>query len=654
MEKKNKKPILFLLLIAVVGIVVGGTLAYFTTTDTYTNIFNTGSYDIEMIETFVSPDNWTPGTTTPKTIIATNHGTTPAAVRVKLTPSWEDKKGDPLPLTDGTNEAAIINFNSNLNRKWVYQDGYYYYKRALNENQSTTTLLNSVTFNPEVTFDKTRDCDTVNGVTTCTTTFNDYAGGKYTLKIDVETAQFDKYQEIWGTSVDLKEPILVEGTLMVHNDNQGTTFGKNIARANFESLTIVDNIDIPETAIDSWDVSAEQNGSVMAWYLNENNNTFFELYIGQEDGVIANPNSSYALSYFRYLKTMDVTNLDVSNVTDMSYMLTYDGRESQTFSIQGLEDWDTSNVTNMTQMISVVGYSATTWSIGNLSNWDTSNVTNMSYMFNYAGLQATTFNIGNLNNWKTSNVADMQHMFDYAGYNATTWNIGNISDWNVSNVTNLSYFLSGTGGNSTVWSVGDLSDWNVSNVTDMSSMFSHSGKNAGTWFVGNLGKWDVSNVQDMSYMFMESGYNSTNWSVGDLSSWDTSKVYNMTNMFDNAGTHSITWGIGDLSNWDTSKATSTLLQMFASAGRYSTTWNSIGTLKVYAHDLTNMFIYNENAKAVLEIRVKPTAYTNIFLKSATNQGSGITVNYTSAVTNIDNIIATKSSNSNVVKGSVVN
>ena len=50
MEKKNKKPILFLLLIAVVGIVVGGTLAYFTTTDTYTNIFNTGSYDIEMIE----------------------------------------------------------------------------------------------------------------------------------------------------------------------------------------------------------------------------------------------------------------------------------------------------------------------------------------------------------------------------------------------------------------------------------------------------------------------------------------------------------------------------------------------------------------------------------------------------------------------------
>ena len=193
----NKKPIVFMSLLFTVFLALGVTLAYFTTSDTFNNEFTAGTYSIETQEAFVSPDSWKPGDTVEKTIIATNKGNTPAAVRIKLTPSWEDKNGNPLSLTDNNdNEAAVINFNSNFNDKWVYQDGYYYYLRPLDENESTTTLIESVTFNPAVNFDKTRDCDTVNGVTTCTTTFNDYAGGKYTLKIEVETAQYDKYKDI--------------------------------------------------------------------------------------------------------------------------------------------------------------------------------------------------------------------------------------------------------------------------------------------------------------------------------------------------------------------------------------------------------------------------------------------------------------------------
>ena len=56
------------------------------------------------------------------------------------------------------------------------------------------------------------------------------------------------------------------------------------------------------------------------------------------------------------------------------------------------------------------------------------------------------------------------------------------------------------------------------------------------------------------------------------------------------------------------------------------------------------------AKATLNIYSNPTTYSGAFTRAATVQGSGITVNYTSAVTNIDSIIATKSSDSNVVKG----
>ena len=49
-----------------------------------------------------------------------------------------------------------------------------------------------------------------------------------------------------------------------------------------------------------------------------------------------------------------------------------------------------------------------------------------------------------------------------------------------------------------------------------------------------------------------------------------------------------------------------------------------------------------------------TDYTNMFFGVATEPGTQITVNYTSATSSlVDSMIATKSSNSNVVKGSLV-
>jgi hypothetical protein len=56
---------------------------------------------------------------------------------------------------------------------------------------------------------------------------------------------------------------------------------------------------------------------------------------------------------------------------------------------------------------------------------------------------------------------------------------------------------------------------------------------------------------------------------------------------------------------------------------------------------------------------KPTYYTGnngylkTFLSSSTTNGALITVNYTAEVDNIDDIIATKAPNSNVVKGSLI-
>lgn len=223
---KSKKSLVALVLVAVLGI-VGVTFAYFTSTDTFENVFGTKPYSMEVTETFTSPDNWTPGATTSKSVIATNKGDVDAAVRVSYTESWVDSNGDPLSLTDNAtptpNRAAIINFASDYTTKWTKSTeggkDYYYYKTKLAKNASTSSLIQSVTFNPNVTIStsdtctytlnddsttttKPADMTTVKSVT-CRTTTNGYAGGTYTLTVKVETVQYDQYQTAWGTSVTI-------------------------------------------------------------------------------------------------------------------------------------------------------------------------------------------------------------------------------------------------------------------------------------------------------------------------------------------------------------------------------------------------------------------------------------------------------------------
>ena len=219
---KNKKVLFVLLLICILGI-VGATFAYFSSTDTFQNIFGTKIYKMEVVEKFASPDDWTPGTTTPNTVVATNKGDVDAAVRVSFVEEWKDASNNPLPLTDGDdNHAAIINYSDSLNRKWIssVENGtrYYYYKYKIGSNKSTSTFIDSVTFNPALEIDTENNCVT-NSEThqqICTTETSGYAGGTYTLTITVETIQYDQYRNAWNTNVNILSDLpytLVSGNL---------------------------------------------------------------------------------------------------------------------------------------------------------------------------------------------------------------------------------------------------------------------------------------------------------------------------------------------------------------------------------------------------------------------------------------------------------
>ena len=176
-------------------------------------------------------------------------------------------------------------------------------------------------------------------------------------------------------------------------------------------------------------------------------------------------------------KTLDLTNWDTSNVTNMSNMFS-----DCTVDELVVSGWDTSNVTNMSNM-----FDSFFGTLIGISNWDTSNATSMSNMFN----SICTIEILDLSNWDTSNVINMSDMFR-----------GLISIIN----THFKHL--------------NLSNWDTSNVTDMSNMFRDC--MLLTELIG-IENFNTSNVTNMQSMF----YNCDLLTSLDLSNWDTSKVTDM-------------------------------------------------------------------------------------------------------------------------------
>lgn len=199
MSKKNKKKLLAFLGISTFTI-LGGTLAYFTTSTTFKNIFNTAKYETQIVEDFVSPDNWTPGTTTKKEITVTNKGTIDMAVRASYTEKWIDGDGNELSLSDENNNvAAIINFNSDWKKD---DDGYYYYGSKenltnLTPKETSTSFISGVTFNENIVATLTKTESEDGNTITYTSSGNGYDNAKYTLTVRIDTIQYDQAKNVW-------------------------------------------------------------------------------------------------------------------------------------------------------------------------------------------------------------------------------------------------------------------------------------------------------------------------------------------------------------------------------------------------------------------------------------------------------------------------
>ena len=337
-----------------------------------------------------------------------------------------------------------------------------------------------------------------------------------------QEAKFSAYVKI-----DSGSTLAYDALTEVNTNTNSPALNGPISREEVEKITFNNTNTVPSNAIDSWDVSDKQNGSVMAYTLDEDNDGLYELYIGQNEGVVANPNSQYLFAYFSKLETINLNNLDTSKVTNMSYMFFYSAAKTL-----DLSSFDTSNVTTMSDMFE---NSAAT-EIKGLAKFDTSKVTSMSFMFTYSA--ATSLD---LSSFDTSNVTYMAGMFS----NSAATEIKGLDKFETSNVTTMSQMFYKSAATSL-----NLSNFNTSKVTSLSQMFSDTKVTT-----LNLSSFDTSKVTSMYRMFWASAATSL-----DLSSFDTSNVTNMEAMFATSKATSL-----DLSNFDTSNVTNMSSMFYSSA-----------------------------------------------------------------------------------------
>lgn len=129
-----------------------------------------------------------------------------------------------------------------------------------------------------------------------------------------------------------------------------------------------------------------------------------------------------------------------------------------------LSNWDVSSVTDMSQMFEQ-SIGMTDKLIGlNLSGWNVSSVTDMSRMFYFNSSLATI----DLSGWNPSSITNLDSMF----YGCKVLTNLDLSYWNTSKVTNMTCLFRNC---SALQSI-DLSGWSVSSVANMNSLFAYCEK----------------------------------------------------------------------------------------------------------------------------------------------------------------------------------
>ena len=393
---------------------------------------------------------------------------------------------------------------------------------------------------------------------------------------------------------------------MMKNGYSGTEFWNSTYKSYIRTVEFGNDLsDLPSSCTEEnlcWDLSysASQKKKVYGYLVDsglkdstDTTKTLYNLYIVSEAPIFAPFNCERIFRDFKNLMQINFSN-----------------------------NFNTSKVTDMSRMF----YGCLSLGSLDIGSFNTSNVLDMSFMFS----NCTSLANLNLSNFNTFKVTDMHNMF----VSCSSFTKLDLSSFNTSNVTDMSFMFYVC--KSLMEIV--LDSFDTTNVTNMCSIFYHCSSLTSL----NLSNFNTSNVTDMDNMF---GGCSSLISL-NLSSFNTSKVTDMHNMF--TGCSSLT--VLDLSNFNTSNVTDMGNMFYLCSSLINLNLDNFNTSNVT--DMSGMFYFCSNLTTTINImNANVTNYTDMFSVAATNSGAIITVNYIADASDlVDSMIATKSSDSNVVKG----
>ena len=251
-----------------------------------------------------------------------------------------------------------------------------------------------------------------------------------------------------------------------------------LTRNTIETLTITDDNLVSTDALGSFDVSRNNDGTVMLWYTKGTSDNLYNVYIGAEGGKVYITNCYYLFSYLTSVTKMDFTYFDTSESTWMESMFKY----CTSVKKLDLSMFDTSKVTYMSSMFDHCDALTSL----NVSGFNTSKVTNMTSMFN----NCQSLESIDLSNFDTSNVTSMRTMF--------------LRNYTLKEL-NLSKFMFSYNSKLTYIDMRNMTF--TSKLTDANSMFYNASNNATIYVKSNIEKaWLNAKYSSLTNVIVISNY----------------------------------------------------------------------------------------------------------------------------------------------------
>lgn len=384
---KNKKKISILISVVILIGVIGISYAWLTTTilGKKKYVLKAGSLELVldetsnglMIENTIPIDDALGLATDPATFSVINRGHSDLCYEIYLDDA--DLTEDEIRVDD---QFVKYSLDRGLQNKGV--------KRLIDSGKNPNRLIDrfQVASNEKVDYQLRLWFDTeVDGY---------FENQVFSSKLRIEAVQcklpiMRAYSEFISTGDIVDEDGFVEYVTDI--DYHAKSYREKITSISFKTDTM-----IPETSIESWDVSEAGDESVIAYAISDGQEGY-EVVIGGKNGVIANPDSSSLFFRFYTLKSVDFTNLDTSRVTSMASMVSFC---YQLTSIN-FTNFDTSSVE---QMWSFFAFCRSLSEV-DLRCFDTSNVINVNWMFSRCNSLVKL----DLSSFDTSKMIKMNSMF---------------------------------------------------------------------------------------------------------------------------------------------------------------------------------------------------------------------------------------------------